>query len=44
MGRECGMHGEEKCIRGLVDNLRKSDHLEDGGIGEKILLKCISKK
>jgi hypothetical protein len=38
----CG--GEERCIRGLVGNLRERDHLGDPGIDGRIILKCICKK
>jgi hypothetical protein len=38
----CG--GDERCIRGLVGNLRERDHLGDPGIDGRINLKCICKK
>jgi len=38
----CG--GEERCIRGLLGNLRERDHLGDPGIDGRIILKYICKK
>jgi hypothetical protein len=35
--------GEERCIRGLVGNMRERYHLGDPGIDGKIILKCICK-
>jgi len=38
----CG--GKERCLRGLVENLRERDLLGDPGVDVRIILKCICKK
>jgi hypothetical protein len=41
MGRACGTYeGQEKC----GGDLMKRDHLEDLGVDERIILKCIFKQ
>jgi hypothetical protein len=42
MGGACSMHGDEKCVQNLgLESLKGSDHLDDLGIDETILLKLI---
>ena len=35
--------GQERCIQGLVRDLRERDHLEDIGVDGRIILKCAFK-
>jgi len=35
---------EERCIQVLVGDLKERDHLEDPGVDEKIILRCIFRK
>lgn len=38
-----GMHGREICRGGWLENLKERGRLEDLGIDERVVLKCISK-
>jgi hypothetical protein len=45
MGGTCSAYGERRAIyRVLVGNLREIDHLEDKGVGRKVILRWIFRK
>jgi hypothetical protein len=47
MGGSCSAYGgEERCIQGFFwgEDLRESDHLEDPGVDERIILRWIFRK
>ena len=45
MGGACSTHGgQERCIQGFGGRSEGKNHLEDPGVDDRILLKCIFKK
>jgi hypothetical protein len=42
MGWECGTcGGDERCMKGLMGNLREREHLKDPGVDGRIILKWV---
>ena len=45
VGWECGTcGGDERCMKGLMGNLREREHLKDPGVDGRIILKWILEK